>query len=378
MRKLQLLFISLVALSCSNDSDETEQIAETGFPFKVTVISSQSIDGTDTYTYFQNDLEKGAEDPSNPKNLNEELNLTNKFQGVKILNEYLSFQSNNLEETYLAIKNLNTNGIDKTIAISNTETVPDSNYTPSVTVGSKTIGFSYNSVENQWNLTSYDYKSNVIKSSAYTENQQGLGSSTLTISGKYLLYGYLDYDQRQDNGEPSKFIDIYEWSTLTILKTINVSGYLFFVADAPNLAMQKNGSFKIIDFTTNKTRYEGNNNLLIASDQFNLGTISSSKIRVNNRSTYGYIPGILNFSTGETTYFDIQNLIESLTDLPGPTNLDIIRSEVELQNEIAVITYQYYTTSDEYKYGVVFVDKNATVLANTELQNFPSFIYINK
>ncbi len=377
MRKLQLLLISLVALSCSNDSDETEEIAETGFPFKVTILSSQSIEGTGTYTYFQSDLEKGAENPSNPKNLNEELNLTNKFQGVEILNEYLSFQSNSPEETFLAIKNLNTNAIDKTIAISNTETVPNSNFTPSVTIGSKTIGSSYNNVEKQWNLTSYDYKSNVIKSSAYTQNQQGLGSSTITISGKYLLYGYLDYDQKQDNGEPSKFIDVYEWSTLTKLKTINVSSYLFFVADSPNLAMLKNGSFKIIDFVTNKTRYEANTNLLITSGQISLGAISSSKIRVNNRSIYGYIPGILNFSTGETTFFNIQNLVDSLSDLPGPTNLEIITTEVELQNEIAVITYRYYTTSNEYKYGVAFIDMNAKVLANKELSYYPYIIHIN-
>ncbi|PHR96255.1 MAG: hypothetical protein COA80_09180 [Leeuwenhoekiella sp.] len=375
MRKLQLLFISLVALSCSSDSDETEQIAETGFPFKVTVLASEIENNIDTKNRFQIDLEKGAASASTPVFMNEQLGFP-RNAASRLIDNTISFQLQEGDVLNLWRKNLATNQTLGKEEISLKIPLAECSFPYPIPVGNKLITTCF--MDNQESVISYDYSNNRIQKAFTGENKSGWGSNTLVVRGKYLFFGYDDYNIRLENQNPSRFIDIYEWSSLNKVRTINVDPYEGFGIDQNKILMGGSSGYKLYDFVNDRVLSEGERLIGGGKGQFfTPSPIINNKIAIHDyRSNIGYTPGIFDFSSKQTLLIDRNKLLSQFDTIESSNNLEIVQYEVHLKFEIAVIGYRYYDSSNNPHYGVAYVTMDSEVLSKTELPYYPGSISI--
>ena len=373
MRKLQLLFISLVALSCSSDSDETEQIAETGFPFKVTVLASEIENNIDTRNRFQIDLEKGAASASTPVFMNEQLGFPPNAAS-RLIDNTISFQLQEEDVLHLWRKDLATNQILNKEEISLQIPLAECSFPYPIPFGNKLITSC--SIEKKYSLISYDFSNKKLTLNTLGENTPGWGSNSTIINDNYLFDGYLDYNIRQENGEPSRFISIYEVSSLKKIRTLNVDDYQSFAVDGNKLLMVGNLGYRLYNFVKGRVEFEGERIPEGGKGQFFTATpIVQNKIAIHDyRFNTGYLPGIFNFSSKQASYINLNEALDQFEDLPN--SLEIVSYEVNLRFEIAVIGYSYYTGENQLKYGLAYITLDSEVLINTEIPYYPANIFL--
>ena len=374
MQKIYLLLLIVAFASCSNDSDETKKIAETGFPFKVTIIASEIENNMDTQNRFQIDLEKGTESPAIPVNINQQLGYP-KNAASRLINNTLSFQSQENDELHLWRKNLINNQVLSKETISLEIPLMECTFPYPIPVGNKLITTC--TIDNKESIISYDSSSKKIQIAPVGENTVGWGSNTLIVNDDYLFFGYNDYDTRLENGNPSRFINIYEWSTLKKIRTVNVDPYQGFALDGKKLLMGGNLGYKLYDFVNDRVESEGERLPNGISGQFfSSRPLLNNKIGVHDyNQLFGYIPGIYDLSSKQVRYIKRDEVFNQFDDIQNATTIEIVNYEVHLKFEIAVIGYRYYDTENQQHYGVAYVTMDSQVLSNTEIPYYPGRIF---